>query len=309
MAEHLHELIVFSEDFSLINSPAFYDCTVHIICTSGNGRFLYNDRPFSMSRNDIAVIAQPRLVSEITADDDFHCEYIAAPDKFLHNLLPANNYSIQGCVSLFDNPIIKVSEIDVSRFRTDLANIRNRIDNADHRFYHEMMGSLLLTMIYDLFDFHAKTNDNILTTDHVGYITAQFFTMIEAGRPKTQREVSYYAEALNVTPKYLSDTIKRVTGTSVSTHINNASTAIALEYLKNSKLSVSQIADEMNFSSLSYFSRFCVKHIGVSSVKFRTGGAKNKAIHRIPVRSIALINVLSRGVYLQPMNILVTSGS
>ena len=274
MAKHLHELIVFSEDLSLINSPAFYDCVIHLICTKGSCSFRYSDRLFTMSGNDIAVISRPQLVTEITTDVDCKCEYIAAPDKFLHNLLPANNYAIQGCISLFDNPIIKVTDLDATRFRTDLANIRNRIDNIDHRFYQELMGSLLQTMVYDLFDFHAKTNVNILTTDRVGYITSQFFMLIEGGRPKTQREVSHYAKQLHVTPKYLSDTIKRVTGTSVSAHINNAATAIALEYLKNSNMSVSQIADEMNFSSLSYFSRFCVKHIGMSPVKFRTAGAK-----------------------------------
>lgn len=275
MSKHLHELIVFSEEFGLINSPAFYDCIVHLICTGGSGSFLYNDRHFEITRNDIAVISRPQLVSDIVSDENFRCEYIAAPDKFLHNLLPANNYAIQGCVSLFDNPIIKVSNIDASYFRTDLANIRSRIDNVNHKFYQELMGSLLQTMVYDLFDFHAKTNHNILTTDRVGYITTQFFALIKGGRPKTQREVSHYAEQLNVTPKYLSDTIKRVTGTSVSTHINSAATAIALSYLKDSTKSVSQIADEMNFSSLSYFSRFCVKHIGMSPVKFRTAGVKD----------------------------------
>lgn len=193
-------------------------------------------------------------------------------------MLPANNYAIQGCVSLFDNPIIKVNDLDAVRFRNDLKNIKSRIENIDHRFYQEMMGSLLQTMIYDLFDFHSKTNDNILTTDRVGYITARFFSLIEGGRPKTQREVSHYASELNVTPKYLSDTIKRVTGANVSTHINTAATAIALEYLKDNKMSISQIADEMNFSSLSYFSRFCVKHIGMSPAKFRTAGAKNKTM-------------------------------
>ena len=275
MAKHLHELIVSSEEFGLINSPAFYDCVVHLLCTGGRGSFLYNDHHFEITRNDIAVISRPQLVSDIASDENFRCEYIAAPDKFLHNLLPANNYAIQGCVSLFDNPIIKVSDIDASHFRTDLANIRSRVGNTDHKFYQELMGSLLQTMVYDLFDFHAKTNHNILTTDRVGYITTQFFALIEGGRPKTQREVSHYAEQLNVTPKYLSDTIKCVTGSSVSTHINNAATAIALSYLKDSKKSVSQIADEMNFSSLSYFSRFCVKHIGMSPVKFRTAGARD----------------------------------
>ena len=274
MAKHLHELIVFSEEFGLINSPAFYDCIVHLICTEGIGHFSYNGRHFEISRNEIAVISRPQLVSAITSDENFHCEFIAAPDKFLNNLLPANNYSIQGCVSLFDNPIIKVSDIDASRFRADLVNIRNRIDNIDHQFYQELMGSLLQTMIYDLFDFHAKTNENILTTDRVGYISKQFFTLIESGRPKTHRDVSYYANLLNVTPKYLSDTIKRVTGTSVSTHINNAATTILLAYLKDNSKSITQIADEMNFSSLSYFSRFCVKHTGMSPMRFRTAGAK-----------------------------------
>ena len=276
MARHLHELIVFSEEFSLINSPAFYDCVVHIICTGGRGSFRYNDRLFAMSENDIAVISHPRLVTDIRGDECFRCEYVAAPEKFLHNLLPANNYSIQGRVSLFDNPIIRVGDRDASRFRDDLANIRKRIDNTDHRFYQELMGSLLQTMIYDLFDFHAKTNDSILTTDRVGYITSQFFTLIEGGRPKTHREVAHYAAQLNVTPKYLSDTIKRVTGASVSAHINNAAAAIALAYLKDNAMSVTQIADEMNFSSLSYFSRCCVKHIGMSPLRFRTAGVKKQ---------------------------------
>ena len=140
------------------------------------------------------MIFRPQLVTGIEPDGYCKCEYIAAPDKFLHNLLPAYNYAIQGYVSLFDNPFIKVTDLDAHRFRTDLANIRNRIDNIDHRFYHELMGSFLHTMVYDMFDFHAKTNDNILTTDRVGYITTQFFTLIEGGRPKTQREVSHYAE-------------------------------------------------------------------------------------------------------------------
>lgn len=30
MAKHLHELIVFSDELSLINSPAFYDCVIHL---------------------------------------------------------------------------------------------------------------------------------------------------------------------------------------------------------------------------------------------------------------------------------------
>lgn len=274
MAKSLHDTITHSTEFSLINSPAFYDCIVHLICNSGEGAFTYNGTRFSIQSGDIAVLSRPRLINGIESNDNFSCEYIAAPDKFLHNLLPANNYAIQGCVSLFDNPIIHVSHDDADRFRTDLANIRRRIGDTEHRFYQELVGSLLQTMVYDLFDFHAKNNDSVLTTDRVGYITSQFFTMIEAGRPKTEREVSYYAEMLNVTPRYLSDTIKRVTGTSVSSHINHAAASIIIEFLKGNRLSITQIADEMNFTSVSYFSRYCTKHIGMSPARYRLAGVK-----------------------------------
>lgn len=288
MESHLYEHIVYSTETELINSPAFYDCIVHIICNSGEVSLSYNDRPVTIKKDEIAVFSQPRLIKINNKSEDFSCEYIVAPGRFLNSLLPVNNYSIQGGVSLFANPIIVVSTENAEKFRNDLRNISQRINDTDHRFYNEMIGSLLQTMIYDLFDFHTRTNDNILTTNRVGYITSEFFAMITSGHPKTRRDVGHYADVLHVSSKYLSDTIKRVTGHSVSWHINKATTSIIIEYLNSNQLSINQIADEMQFTSVSYFSRYCRKHIGMSPAQYRVAGAKCQR---------------------HPMNILTTSGS
>lgn len=263
------EKIVYSNDLSLVNIDDYDNCIFHAICTGGEARFTYNDRQFVMGVNDIAVIAKPGNVSDLSTSEDFRGEMIIAPDNFLHNLLPANNYSIGGSVSLFSNPIIPVDPSEAVTFIGDLRNVRDRIEDKNHPFYNEMIGGLLQTMIYDLFAFHSAINENVLSTDRVGYISRQFFTLIESGRPKTEREVSYYAEQLNVTPKYLLDTIKRITGFSVSTHINRAATAIIISYLRDSNMSVTQIAEEMKFASLSYFSRYCQKHLGKSPSEYR----------------------------------------
>lgn len=266
--------IVYLTDFSDILSDEYADCISHTICTGGSATFRYNDREFTMGGNDIVVIAQHKNVEKLAFSEDFRCELIIAPDKLLHSLLPANNYSIQGRVSLFSNPIIKVNSREAQTFRRDLQNIRERIGDSGHNFYNEMIGSLLQTMMYDLFHFHSRCNENVLTTNRVGYITTRFFSLIEAGRPRIRREVSHYAAELKVTPKYLSDTIKRVSGLSVLDHINRAATNIIIAYLKDNTMSITQIADEMRFTSLSYFSRYCKKHIGMSPAAFRTAGAK-----------------------------------
>lgn len=270
MTASLHDNIVISTDFRQINSPAFYDCIVHLICTEGNGSFTYNGKRFAISRNNIAVISQPQTVTGIEAGEGMRCEYVAAPEKFLHNLLPANNYGIRGCVSLFSDPVIEATPEEAADFLDDIARIKKRVGGNGRKFYVEMMGSLLETMIYDLFEFHSRAGENVQITDRTGYVTRQFFNLIEAGRPKTEREVGYYAERLHITQKYLSDTIKRITGKSASTHINRCAAAIIRNYLQTSALSITQIADEMNFSSVSYFSRYCTRHLGMSPVVIRT---------------------------------------
>ena len=39
--------------------------------------------------------------------------------------------------------------------------------------------------------------------------------------------------------------------------------------LNDERLSLTQIADLMNFTSLSYFSRYCMKHLGQSPSNYR----------------------------------------
>jgi AraC-like DNA-binding protein len=41
------------------------------------------------------------------------------------------------------------------------------------------------------------------------------------------------------------------------------------EYLNNPDLSIVQIAEEMNFTTLSYFSRYVTKHLGMSPKAYR----------------------------------------
>jgi AraC-like DNA-binding protein len=72
-----------------------------------------------------------------------------------------------------------------------------------------------------------------------------------------------------VSPKYLSATIKRLTGHSVTSFIDRATVPILKNLLEDERLSLTQIAERMNFASLSYFSRYCTKHLGMSPSDYR----------------------------------------
>ena len=143
------------------------------------------------------------------------------------------------------------------------------MDKTGLRFYDGIMGSLCLTMMYDLFEFHAKHYGATGHTERAGYIVRSLMDLLSSGICRTEREMSYYAGRLNVSPKYLSATVKRVTGHNVTSYIDRHTVPLLRDYLDDERLSLTQISELMNFTSLSYSSRYCTKHLGMPPSEYR----------------------------------------
>ena len=260
---------LYSCDYYGMNARELSHTCVHLLCTAGEGSFVFNERCFHIVKNDLVVIPMPHRISNLAAHNDMQVEWFAADYKFLQNLLPPNNYSIGGSISLNQNPVIHLSEEQESHLLEDFHRLRDRMGDSHLQFYRELMGSLCLTMMYEIFEAHAQRDASNKQTDRTAYIVKQLMALLATGISRTEREVSYYAERLSVSPKYLSDTIKRVTGHSVTSYIDRHTIPILKDLLNDERLSLTQIAERMNFTSLSYFSRYCTKHLGQSPSEYR----------------------------------------
>ena len=260
---------IYSTDFLAMNAPELSHTCMHLLCMAGEGSFVFNERCYHIVKNDLVVIPMPARVSNLAAPADMQVEWFAADYKFLQNLLPSNNYSIGGSISLNQDPVIKLTDEQAQHLLSDFHRLRDRMGDRHLLFYRELMGSLCLTMMYDIFEPHAQRDATDTHTDRTAYIVKQLIALLSTGISRTERDVSYYAERLNVSPKYLSATIKRVTGHSVTSYIDRHTVPILKDYLGDERLSLTQIAELMNFASLSYFSRYCSKHLGQSPSEYR----------------------------------------
>ena len=260
---------MYSTDFLAMNAPELSHTCMHLLCTAGEGSFVFNERCYHIVKNDLVVIPMPARVSNIAAHAEMQVEWFAADYKFLQNLLPSNNYSIGGSISLNQDPVIKLTDEQARHLLSDFHRLRDRMGDRHLLFYRELMGSLCLTMMYDIFEPHAQRDATDTHTDRTAYIVKQLMTLLSTGISRTERDVGYYAERLNVSPKYLSATIKRVTGHNVTSYIDRHTVPILKDYLNDERLSLTQIAELMNFASLSYFSRYCTKHLGKSPSEYR----------------------------------------
>ena len=260
---------IFSTDFYAINAKELSHTCMHLLCTAGEGSFVFNEKCYHIGRNDLVVIPMPDRMKNLAGHPDLQVEWFAADYKFLQNLLPSNNYSIGGSISLNHNPVISLTDEQAAILLADFHRLRDRMDDRHLLFYRELMGSLCLTMMYDIFEPHAQRDTSDTHTDRTAYIVKQLMEMLSTGVSCTERDVSYYAKRLHVSSKYLSATVKRVTGHSVSSYIYRHTIPILKDYLEDERLSLTQIAERMNFTTLSYFSRYCKKHLGMSPSEYR----------------------------------------
>ena len=165
------------------------------------------------------------------------------------------------------------------QYSTDFYQINSH--ELSHTCLHLLCLAGEASLVFNEHCYHIVKNDLVVIpmpaqrdatdihTDRTAYIVKQLMALLATGISRTERDVSYYAERLNVSPKYLSATIKRVTGHSVTSYIDRHTIPILKEYLNDEPLSLTQIADMMNFTSLSYFSRYCTKHLGLSPSEYR----------------------------------------
>lgn len=86
---------------------------------------------------------------------------------------------------------------------------------------------------------------------------------------KTIHSTTYYANKLCITPNYLNEIVNKIMGRSAKSYIQNKIIREAQRQLTYTDLSVSEISNDLNFESVSYFIRFFRNNTGLTPFQYR----------------------------------------
>ena len=101
------------------------------------------------------------------------------------------------------------------------------------------------------------------------YNTVIRYKQLVIAQCKALKQVKAYAALLNITPLYLNEVVKEVTGFSASYWINQEILLEAKRLLYYTSLDVKEIAYELGYEDHAYFSRFFRKNTGMTPTAFR----------------------------------------
>lgn len=267
--------IVESESLFFSDTLAGYDFAshaghvVHILCIEGSISFMLHRTHYNISSGDYVILTNGVFVSSISQSEDCRVILMSFAESFIAMNVIRSNYGIIGHLSLLQNPVMKLTADDFDKCREDMVRLRKRLNDCKHLFREEMIGALLKAHVLDLYDIHARASEQVVVSSRPTTLMRKFIGLLLDGDYVSNRSLEYYSGRLCITPHYLSEISKSISGQSATYWIDRFVSGELSRLLMSSDLSLEAIADRMNFSSVSYLSRYIKSKLGVTPSEYR----------------------------------------
>lgn len=265
--------------FDVFNDPRRMSLCLFIgVCTSGIITMNVNDKRRSATHNQVLLITDESVISDIRYSDDFDGFGFLISYQFLQDILK----DVRNMSDLFllthNHPVFNLTEKEILSARNYYRIIREHIMDSSTRYRLEIIRLTMLTMIYDMagaFDRAIDQPGKNEKQSRSEQIFVEFVQRVE-NNYREHRQVQWYAGEMGLTPKYLCEVISSVSRRSPNEWIDKFVTSEMRNLLRHTNMKMNEIAKVMNFPTQSFFGKYFKENVGVSPSDYRNGREADK---------------------------------
>lgn len=167
------------------------------------------------------------------------------------------------------DPLFMLTVKEAGTLETLLLYLKEMVDDNSHPYKDEMIQHGFNLFMLELAALSKKYRGN--DEQHVSRkeeILLNFLKQL-ARHFKEERSVQFYADALYMTPKHLTRTVKELTTKTCGEFIDEMVITEAKILLGDLSYSVGQVSDQLHFSDQFFFSKFFKKRTGLSPKEYK----------------------------------------
>ena len=255
--------------FSYIGSPVKLMFLSLIICVKGKMRVRVNLKDMNIGPNDVLLINPGAIIDMVVCEGECRMAVIHIDvDKVGHK--PSVKIMLQ-LRSIINNEsvVTHLSDNALSQFLDSFKSLRRVISDEGMRFKDEVIiGSFQSLAAYWMNEIAVENemHKNVALSRNEQLF--QGFIREVQKNYMVNREVSFYASKLCITPKYLGVVVAQVSGRRPLEWIRDYVILDAKAMLLSREYSIQQISQILNFPNPSFFSKYFREAVGCSPSKF-----------------------------------------
>jgi len=235
------------------------------VIKQGYARVLINLIEETFQPDKLLVIVPNSILQIIEVSPDFDMQMVGMDAEFL-SIAGKDNFFTH-LSQLQKNLILSLTSHEYDLFKSYFALIWNILQEPTFR--REAIQYLLISLLCNI-EYLVKNNNQKEQScqTHQEEIFQRFISLVNA-YSKRERNVSFYADKLCLTPRYLNTIIRQTSQQTVMDWINQSIILEAKVLLKHSNLLVYQISDKLNFPNPSFFSKFFKRMTGMTPHEYQ----------------------------------------
>lgn len=240
---------------------------VLMICLKGEAVFKVNYREHTLVPNAAFIIFPRQVFSMSKRSEDLFLESMFLSSDYILQLPQPRNFDLLKTMSL--DPVKKMKEEMLHNMLEFHSLIAKYHRGEDSPYKEEQVKAFVFALFLELAKAYTDSPKEIARTiSRQEQLTDNFLTLLIKHYAE-ERSVAFYADKLCLTPKYLSMTIKKITGHSILDWIHEVVIIEIKKQLKTTDKTVLQISEEMNFPNPSFFSQYFKQHTGMAPLQYK----------------------------------------
>lgn len=247
-----------------------FDGFVAMIVMQGTARVTLGTETYDLKPNMLVYIHSDCVLRRVECSHDATAYLVAFSHKFISNVPVDISTSLPVYLRLGKSPCIELTDTDVAEIRQLFGLIKTMLRSDKEIHKSNIIQTLFTTVFYILSDINQRRE--LRTKQGRCEVIFEQFTQLLQAHHKRERNVGFYAEQMNITPKYLSSVIKEISGKTAARWIDEYVILEAKTLLKYSGMSIQEIANALNFSTQSFFGKYFKQHTGYSPSRFKRQG-------------------------------------
>lgn len=263
-------------EMDIMKYPCRFRGYLAFFCIEGNFELEINLKRFSVKENSLFLYTPGNIVrvANISKEEKemVHFIVVAISSDLMSSTRFDFNKLYDESLHLLENPSVVLSEQEKNLCKSYLSLI-NEISELKIPNTKESVTSLISSIFYLMGALWGNRVTEAIKNQDEGSIRSKaifenFLKLVRDYHTK-ERNLSFYADKLFLTPKYLSKLIKTVSGKSAHEWIDSFVILEAKNLLKYSDMSIKSIVYELNFPNQTTFYRFFKTKTGMTPSEYR----------------------------------------
>jgi AraC family transcriptional activator of pobA len=233
----------------------------------------YGQGHYDFDEGGMVFTAPNQLISIIGDDTEYYGYSLLIHPDFIRNYPLDKNIKSYGFFSYETNEALHLSDKERTIMLGVLKSIEEELDAAIDDFSQDVLISYIEVLLNYSNRFYKrqfitrKAVNNDVLTKMEKVLSDYFFN--EQALATGLITVEYLASQLNLSPRYLSDMLRSLTGHNAQQHIHEKLIEKAKEYLSTSALSVSEVAYKLGFEHPQSFNKIFKKKTNLTPLEFK----------------------------------------